>query len=646
MPAARRKPEPQLFHPKKKPQVVQSPPKASTPRPAPRPEPEDDDVKLPEGPYQEYKIMSSPSTGWKYNVMKFNSREPVDVMTWQEPVKLNRKDPRRQETSGSGSQEAVRPMLGLDGKPVIGADGRIVMVDAEGRPIHPAEGSSNGKDGKDKGATNNGKKKFQKKTRQVFIVPEAIRQLRREEKYPWVIEDGPGSEVWVGQMEEVSKAETHGFFMPTSESKFQFVSAHRWYKFQKKQNHTQLTAEEVDKLMEQQKKNRDPEFWLLRRRNGQPPSAATSAIFKAEAEGRILIGGSGSLVQHAGQSLGPGGRRLKAGDNKSTNDMDDEDGRPRRRKREDDGEGDMDEMLFEEEFADDDEMEPVDNDDEEAKELEERLKKEYKSANKQREGYMDESDEDEEDELTKDGKAMKKLIRNLEKNNAYDSDEERNPYASSEDEEEEEEPPAPVTEPAVQPQPSQAPSRSGSHPPPLKTPSQSKLPSTTGSRATSPAAPALGGHSVVAKRATSPKAPKAKTNGVGHVNSPLSGGPSSRATSPATGSRAGSPAATSPATPIQKPTKKRKATDEPGPNAQSPGANSAKKRKSMAAADAPPVEAKTVIDWLRNTPGATTKDCIKQFTKYLKDKPKRDQFTTMMRQLAVVKDGVLMLRNP
>jgi hypothetical protein len=44
---------------------------------------------------------------------------------------------------------------------------------------------------------------------------------------------------------------------------------------------------------------------------------------------------------------------------------------------------------------------------------------------------VDESDEEEEDELTKDGKAMKKLIRNLEKNNAYDSDEERNPYASS-----------------------------------------------------------------------------------------------------------------------------------------------------------------------------------------------------------------------
>lgn len=248
MPAARRKPEPQLFHPKKKPQQARSPPKTGSPRPAPKPEPEDDDVKLPEGPYQEYKIMSSASTGWKYNVMKFNSREPVDVMTWQQPVKLNRKDPRRQEAVASGSQEAAGPMLGPDGKPVIGADGRIVMVDAEGRPIHNAEGKEKGKDEKEKSASN-GKKKFQKKTRQVFIVPEAIRQLRREEKFPWVIEDGAGGEVWVGQMEEVSKAETHGFFMPTADNKFQFVSAHRWYKFQKKQKHTQLSAEEVDKLV-------------------------------------------------------------------------------------------------------------------------------------------------------------------------------------------------------------------------------------------------------------------------------------------------------------------------------------------------------------------------------------------------------------
>lgn len=122
--------------------------------------------------------------------------------------------------------------------------------------------------------------------------------------------------------------------------------------------------------MEQQKKNRDPEFWLMRRRNGQAPSAATTAIFKAEAEGRVLTGGSGSLVQSAGQSLGPGGRRLKAVDKDSGDIFGDDEEGGGRRKKEDDGEGDMDEMLFDEEFADDDEGEVVDDDDEEAKELE------------------------------------------------------------------------------------------------------------------------------------------------------------------------------------------------------------------------------------------------------------------------------------
>ena len=64
--------------------------------------------------------------------------------------------------------------------------------------------------------------------------------------------------------------------------------------------------------------------------------------------------------------------------------------------------------------------------------MQERLKREYKLANKQREGYIDESDEDQdESQLSKDGKSLKKLMRKLEKNVAYESDEERNPYASS-----------------------------------------------------------------------------------------------------------------------------------------------------------------------------------------------------------------------
>lgn len=125
-------------------------------------------------------------------------------------------------------------------------------------------------------------------------------------------------------------------------------------------------------------KNKDPERWLLRNRNGVAPSAATSAMFKSERAGSAGPSTSGSLVHSTSQSLGPGGRRLKMVDNGGAglfgddDDDDDENGiRKRRVKRELGAEGDMDELDFEETFADDEEkMEPEDQEDEEAKEME------------------------------------------------------------------------------------------------------------------------------------------------------------------------------------------------------------------------------------------------------------------------------------
>ena len=162
---------------------------------------------------------------------------------------------------------------------------------------------------------------------------------------------------------------------------------------------------------------------------------------------------SGSLVYSASQSFGPGGRRLKAVDSgaKLFGD-DDEDGvgLERRSRREHGQEGDLDELDFEEDVQDDDDKMEPDVDDEEAKELEvrgldflkctrveyiyiqERLKREYKTANKTREGYIDESDDEDVNQLSNAGKDMRKLMKKLEKNNAYDeSDDEKNPYASS-----------------------------------------------------------------------------------------------------------------------------------------------------------------------------------------------------------------------
>lgn len=245
-----------LFHKrkpvKKEPSTPPSPRKSATPRQQPIPpstDNVDDSSKLPDGEFSEYKLMSSALNGWKYDVMKFDSRKPVDVSAWEEPIKLNRKDIRRQEPS-STQQVPVGPMLGPDGKPVVGSDGRLVMVDVDGRPIANTTGEGSSKEKEAKGKTSmNGKRKMTRKTRQVFKVPEDVRQLRKEERYPWVIEDARQNEVWVGQLEEVSKAETHALFMPAAQEVFKFVPAHRWYKFHKKPKHHIPNLEEAESLV-------------------------------------------------------------------------------------------------------------------------------------------------------------------------------------------------------------------------------------------------------------------------------------------------------------------------------------------------------------------------------------------------------------
>ena len=96
-------------------------------------------------------------------------------------------------------------------------------------------------------------------------------------------------------------------------------------------------------------------------------------MFKADAEGRGMSGSS-SLVHSSGQSLGPGGRKLKTVDSGMDHLFDDDDDGDgdggRRRKRELGEEGGLDEQVYEEDFADDDEKMDVDDNDEEAKELE------------------------------------------------------------------------------------------------------------------------------------------------------------------------------------------------------------------------------------------------------------------------------------
>jgi transcription initiation factor TFIIF subunit alpha len=131
-------------------------------------------------------------------------------------------------------------------------------------------------------------------------------------------------------------------------------------------------------------------------------------------------------------SLGPGGRRLKAVDSgqKTKFERDDEFGSSTKARDKELGrDGDPDEMEYESDFADDDEGGAMDAmDEEEAKELEERIKREYRAAER-----ADEPSDEEEDanQLSGVGKDMKKLFKRLDKGAAEESDKEENPYQSS-----------------------------------------------------------------------------------------------------------------------------------------------------------------------------------------------------------------------
>jgi transcription initiation factor TFIIF subunit alpha len=51
-----------------------------------------------------------------------------------------------------------------------------------------------------------------------------------------------------------------------------------------------------------------------------------------------------------------------------------------------------------------------------------------------------------------------------------------------------------------------------------------------------------------------------------------------------------------------------------------------------------------LINWLKSTPNGTTRECIQHFNPYLISKEKKDEFSGMVKRMAILKDGVLALR--
>ena len=128
----------------------------------------------------------------------------------------------------------------------------------------------------------------------------------------------------------------------------------------------------IYQMAEQQKKPGQRSVHAMRRATGSQDANAPTVKVEENANPHIIP--TASLVREYGQSAGPGGRQLRTVVKGSLfgDDDDEEESKTssRRRERELGGEGDADELDFEEDFADDDEKYPEDNQDEEAKELE------------------------------------------------------------------------------------------------------------------------------------------------------------------------------------------------------------------------------------------------------------------------------------
>ncbi|KAG8742655.1 hypothetical protein FRC10_001138 [Ceratobasidium sp. 414] len=619
-------PEPKRRRP---PPAKQAPAKHETESPAPS--------DAPSGAFVDYKLFSSRHSDRKWDIFKLQTHHdtPIDLYTWPAPLKLNRRDYKsRNEVEEQAGP--VTPMLGPDGKPVIGPDGKIVMLNADGTRVKKEEETKGKKKGKED--PNAKKKAFLKKTRQVHMIPDDVRAFRKEHRKDWLLEDNGGgsaaTQSWSGKYSDANDKQIWAFFAPVTgnDKEFRFIPVHRFYNFSRNNN---VSAERVES------------------QHARMQAAKTNAKAKPKKE-------------EEDEKPMRGVRRLKLV-NHGNDLFGDEESKPRLG-----GEGDYDEIEYEDEVQDDEEVPPDAPQDEEEKEATERQKREYLRG-KVSARVEPESDEDEDDEkgYTEDGRQIKKLMKKMLAEG--ESDDEKNPYADSDDEEDEEE--KPEQPPAIgvmpnTPTPAQSgastPRPQGSQPPQPQSQTQ-KLSQNLSvpNNASRSGSPSMGGAALLAQRATSPhpirKSPSVGPSGSPHrATTPLSsaaptpgsgGGTNGKKRKERPSDRGGTP------TPPQK---------RPTPTPQTPpagrastptaSANGQKKKKSkhdLVAPNGDPlpevITEEHAIEYLRKMGGAVqTSECITYFRRALKHDPENQKrLTDALKKVSTqAQKGYIKLNSP
>ena len=490
-------------------------------------EPEDVKPSVQQRGFRDIPLFSMGSSNAVTHLMKFATHTRVDPNNESQftpPVKLNRKLPLRVKMPPAKPGDQV---IDKWGKPVMDKEGHALKwpshdVDLETiRPYldidKPAAQENDASTGSGTSFTRN--RMFKKRVREVHKSSSSARRTRNEEYYPWVLEDFetpqewessreplpnslkaleawyfaekerresrrelPAPEIkqeansssstmaphapWVGQLEGDSdeRSTSHHVlfaFDDRNAGGFKVVPVRRQYKFMQLHKRV-LTSEQVEEEFERHQRSSETERWFMRDRyNTGAGLGAPGGSSSGQARGRMP-----ALALPGQPSLGwQSSSRLVAVS-----------GEPQRRADDDDdlfgtvrkNETTYDELDFEDSFEDDDERaDGQDDDDADAKELDERLKREMVAdrlddAHVKREpdelddavavnrrsgadNLLGSSEYGRHDDamLTGSGRQMRKIMKALSRReglDTYDSDEEaKNPYASEESDESDEE---------------------------------------------------------------------------------------------------------------------------------------------------------------------------------------------------------------
>ncbi|KAI8384985.1 uncharacterized protein BYT42DRAFT_564292 [Radiomyces spectabilis] len=334
-------------------------------------------------PFTDFQLKSSADHG-RHHVMDFRTSKKIDLKTFSRPVRLQRKDanyvPLRERGTETDTVESPSEVRG----PKTSADTSLIA------PMG--------------GATRNKNMLFKKRTRQIFLAKDDVRELKEQEQKPWILEDYDGQNCFMGTLEGAQRSDYVLFVL--TDNDFKVVPVDRWYKFQQKRNFKTLTLEEAEKQLNTHQKRVGQRWMMLKR--------------EKEAED-----------EKEEKNTGKKSTRFKIVDDDEKFETDEDDTSHRRRSQHD---SDLDDLDYDDDFQDDEEGGAEHEiEDEEIKDSKARIKRETKD-------YM--SDEQEDDDvqlrvtggskLSSEGKQMRRLVRDLEKNRAYESDEEEgDPYASS-----------------------------------------------------------------------------------------------------------------------------------------------------------------------------------------------------------------------